>query len=85
MAPIACSSSPVVRHKGWSPSLSGRRPETETLGGAKSSHLPTWRDREIGELLRLVHDTDGNVSRMNWAGCIVTRQPYAPGDWSTQG
>jgi hypothetical protein len=37
--------------------------------------------REEGELLRVTRDADGRVTKMNWATYLVTRQPYAFGEW----
>ena len=36
--------------------------------------------RERGEVLRLTRDTDGTVSKMNWATYLFTREPIAFGE-----
>ncbi len=41
----------------------------------------TESGRETGELLRITRDADGNVVKMNWATYLVTREPYAFGEW----
>lgn len=41
----------------------------------------TESGRETGELLRLTRDESGQVVKMNWATYLVTRQPYAFGEW----
>lgn len=44
----------------------------------------TWRTtagRERGELLRVRRDESGQVSRLNWATYLFTREPYAFGEW----
>ena len=41
----------------------------------------TVAGREEGELLRVTRDADGRAVRMNWATYLVTRQPYAFGEW----
>jgi CubicO group peptidase (beta-lactamase class C family) len=41
----------------------------------------TTRGREVGELLRVSRDADGRVTKMNWATYLVTREPYAFGEW----
>ncbi|MGZ4473238.1 MAG: serine hydrolase domain-containing protein [Nocardioidaceae bacterium] len=41
----------------------------------------TVSGREAGELLRITRDTDGTVRKMNWATYLVTREPYAFGQW----
>jgi CubicO group peptidase (beta-lactamase class C family) len=43
----------------------------------------TESGRETGELLRVTRDPDGTVTRLNWATYLVTRQPYAFGEWLT--
>ncbi len=39
--------------------------------------------RETGELLRLTRDDKGAVTTMHWATYLVTREPYAFGEWLT--
>jgi CubicO group peptidase (beta-lactamase class C family) len=41
----------------------------------------TIRGREVGELLRVSRDAEGRVTKMNWATYLVTREPYAFGEW----
>ncbi len=41
----------------------------------------TVKGREAGELLRITRDAEGNVTKMNWATYLVTREPYAFGEW----
>jgi CubicO group peptidase (beta-lactamase class C family) len=41
----------------------------------------TVRGREAGELLRVTRDQHGSVVKMNWATYLVTREPYAFGEW----
>lgn len=41
----------------------------------------TVAGRENGELLRVTRDADGRVLKMNWATYLVTREPYAFGEW----
>ena len=41
----------------------------------------TVRGREAGELLRVTRDEHGRVLKMNWATYLVTREPYAFGEW----
>jgi CubicO group peptidase (beta-lactamase class C family) len=41
----------------------------------------TMSGREEGELLRVTRDVDGRATKMNWASYLVTRQPYAFGEW----
>lgn len=41
----------------------------------------TVKGRETGELLRITRDADGRVTKMNWATYLVTREPYAFGEW----
>jgi hypothetical protein len=41
----------------------------------------TVSGREAGELLRITRDSDGGVSKMNWATYLVTREPLAFGEW----
>jgi CubicO group peptidase (beta-lactamase class C family) len=41
----------------------------------------TTHGREAGELLRIGRDEQGRVTKMNWATYLVTRQPYAFGEW----
>lgn len=41
----------------------------------------TESGRETGELLRITHDETGAVTKMNWATYLVTREPYAFGEW----
>jgi hypothetical protein len=41
----------------------------------------TVSGREEGELLRVVRGVDGRPEKMNWATYLVTRQPYAFGEW----
>ncbi len=41
----------------------------------------TESGREQGELLRITRDPDGTVTKMNWATYLVTREPYAFGEW----
>jgi hypothetical protein len=43
----------------------------------------TESGRETGELLRITRDVDGLVTRMHWATYLVTREPYAFGEWLT--
>jgi CubicO group peptidase (beta-lactamase class C family) len=43
----------------------------------------TESGRETGELLRVTRDADGAVTRMHWATYLVTREPYAFGEWLT--
>jgi CubicO group peptidase (beta-lactamase class C family) len=43
----------------------------------------TVSGRETGELLRITRDADGRVTRMHWATYLVTREPYAFGEWLT--
>jgi hypothetical protein len=44
----------------------------------------TESGRETGELLRITRDTDGTVTRLHWATYLVTREPYAFGEWLTE-
>ncbi len=44
----------------------------------------TESGRETGELLRITRDVDGVVTRMHWATYLVTREPYAFGEWLTE-
>ncbi len=41
----------------------------------------TESGRETGELLRITRDDAGDVVKMNWATYLVTRKPYAFGEW----
>ncbi len=41
----------------------------------------TVEGREAGELLRVTRDADGQVTKMNWATYLVTREPLAFGEW----
>ncbi|MGI8576922.1 MAG: serine hydrolase domain-containing protein [Nocardioidaceae bacterium] len=41
----------------------------------------TESGRETGELLRITRDDTGKVVKMNWATYLVTREPYAFGEW----
>ena len=41
----------------------------------------TVEGRERGELLRVTRDDDGRIEKMNWATYLVTREPYAFGEW----
>ncbi len=41
----------------------------------------TESGRETGELLRIARGPDGTVTKMNWATYLVTREPYAFGEW----
>jgi hypothetical protein len=41
----------------------------------------TVSGREEGELLRVTRDADGRATKLNWATYLVTRQPYAFGEW----
>jgi CubicO group peptidase (beta-lactamase class C family) len=41
----------------------------------------TVAGREQGELLRVTRDADGRATKMNWATYLVTREPYAFGEW----
>jgi CubicO group peptidase (beta-lactamase class C family) len=41
----------------------------------------TVKGREAGELLRITRDDAGRVTKMNWATYLVTREPYAFGEW----
>ena len=41
----------------------------------------TESGREAGELLRVARDASGRVTKMNWATYLVTREPYAFGEW----
>lgn len=41
----------------------------------------TESGREAGELLRVTRDADGRVEKMNWATYLVTREPFAFGEW----
>ncbi len=41
----------------------------------------TESGREAGELLRVGRDADGRVTKLNWATYLVTREPYAFGEW----
>ena len=41
----------------------------------------TVAGRERGELLRVTRDAEGRVVKMNWATYLVTREPYAFGEW----
>ncbi len=41
----------------------------------------TESGREQGELLRITRDADGTVTKMNWATYLVTREPFAFGEW----
>ncbi len=41
----------------------------------------TESGRETGELLRITRDSDGTVTKMNWATYLFTREPYAFGQW----
>jgi CubicO group peptidase (beta-lactamase class C family) len=39
--------------------------------------------RETGELLRMTRDSRGDVVKMHWATYLMTREPYAFGEWLT--
>lgn len=41
----------------------------------------TVSGREQGELLRVTRDPDGRPLKMSWATYLVTREPYAFGEW----
>jgi CubicO group peptidase (beta-lactamase class C family) len=41
----------------------------------------TESGRETGELLRITRDRAGNVVKMHWATYLLTREPYAFGEW----
>ncbi|MBA3266431.1 MAG: beta-lactamase family protein [Nocardioidaceae bacterium] len=41
----------------------------------------TESGRETGELLRITRDSSGAVTKMNWATYLVSREPYAFGEW----
>jgi CubicO group peptidase (beta-lactamase class C family) len=41
----------------------------------------TVAGRENGEMLRVTRDTEGRVTKMNWATYLVTREPLAFGEW----
>jgi CubicO group peptidase (beta-lactamase class C family) len=41
----------------------------------------TVAGREEGELLRVTRDAAGRAVKMNWATYLVTREPYAFGEW----
>jgi CubicO group peptidase (beta-lactamase class C family) len=41
----------------------------------------TTSGREAGELLRVSRGEDGTATKMNWATYLVTREPYAFGEW----
>ncbi|MEJ7691280.1 MAG: serine hydrolase domain-containing protein [Nocardioidaceae bacterium] len=41
----------------------------------------TESGRETGELLRITRDDAGDVVKMNWATYLVTREPFAFGEW----
>jgi hypothetical protein len=41
----------------------------------------TTSGREAGERLRVTRDADGNVTKLNWATYLFTREPYAFGEW----
>jgi len=41
----------------------------------------TVSGRETGELLRIGRDAAGEVTKLNWATYLVTREPYAFGEW----
>jgi CubicO group peptidase (beta-lactamase class C family) len=41
----------------------------------------TVAGREAGELLRVARDAGGRPRKMNWATYLVTREPYAFGEW----
>lgn len=41
----------------------------------------TVSGREEGELLRVTRDAEGRATKMNWATYLVTREPYAFGEW----
>ncbi|MGH3471277.1 MAG: serine hydrolase domain-containing protein [Nocardioidaceae bacterium] len=41
----------------------------------------TESGREMGEVLRVTRDADGTVTKMNWATYLVTREPFAFGEW----
>ena len=41
----------------------------------------TESGREAGELLRITRDDQGTVTKMNWATYLVSREPYAFGEW----
>jgi CubicO group peptidase (beta-lactamase class C family) len=41
----------------------------------------TVQGREAGELLRVSRGPDGRPRKMNWATYLVTREPYAFGEW----
>ena len=43
----------------------------------------TESGRETGELLRVTRDGDGVVTKMHWATYLVTREPFAFGEWLT--
>jgi CubicO group peptidase (beta-lactamase class C family) len=43
----------------------------------------TESGREAGELLRVTRDSDGKVTKLNWATYLFTREPYAFGEWLT--
>lgn len=74
--------------------FSVREGKLEARGDGAPSHKPpsvfrrveddvyrTESGRETGELLRLTRDATGRVTRMHWATYLVTREPYAFGEW----
>ncbi len=74
--------------------FSVRQGRLEARGEAAPQHKPpsvfvkvaddlyrTESGRETGELLRLTRDESGAVTKMNWATYLVTREPYAFGEW----
>lgn len=74
--------------------FSVRQGRLEARGEAAPEHKPpsvfvrladdlyrTESGRETGELLRITRDESGAVVKMNWATYLVTREPYAFGEW----
>lgn len=74
--------------------FSVRHGRLEARGEQAPSHKPpsvfvqvaddlfrTKSGRETGELLRVTRDEHGQVTKLNWATYLFTREPFAFGEW----
>jgi hypothetical protein len=63
-----------------SPSLPEHKPSS-VFERLERDLFRTVAGREEGELLRVTRGPDGRAVKMNWATYLVTREPYAFGEW----
>jgi CubicO group peptidase (beta-lactamase class C family) len=63
-----------------SPSLPEHKPSS-VFERLEPDLFRTVSGREEGELLRVTRGADGRAMKMNWATYLVTREPYAFGEW----